>query len=619
VKGISGKLIAWLVSLSLLIILVVGAMEYHAGTLVIERQLERSMETISNRLSVSLHNSVFAFDARTAKDIILGEFPSSDVYAILVWTQNRQRLLTGIGRSGSKLVDIVKAPDDSNLLQKTIYIAHENPSSQISTMVGEIDIYIDRSIQETRLIDSLIINLSKFTLIIIILLGIFELVVTKFLVKPLEQIYAHIHQTGSGKSGSIIQEAENVGGFSELQELDDTYQSMLNTLKSRQHELSESEHNYREIFNATNDSILLFNAETGHVIDANSAMLNMFCYPSHQDFFNSKDRRKFFKFLNLSSDQGKEKITAAIHHGPQVFECEATNIRGDRFWVEVSLLSSEIGGKNSVLAVIRDITKRKQYEEALQYNQKVLEERVALRTRELEIKNKELESFSYMVSHDLRAPLRSIDGFCQILKEDYEVVLDDQGKEYLNSVRSASQRMGILIDDLLQLSRVSRHELNVTSVDLSGLVNMTVEKFMQTYKKKKINVTIQRDVITEGDEVLLQVVMENLIGNAIKYSSTRDNPQVEFGVQHNGQESVFFVKDNGVGFDMAYVNKIFMPFQRLHGSEFEGTGIGLASVKTIIEHHQGRVWADSRQGVGSTFYFTLKSSNESSQQQSHQL
>lgn len=603
-KGISGKLVAWLVSLSLLILLVVGAMEYHAGRLAIDRQLDTSFKTMSNRLTHSLRNSVYTFDVKTAKDIVLGEFPNEDVYAILVWTQERTRLLTGIARKNSKLEEVVKPPQGENLIYQTFPITRETLVSHDVQAIGEVDIYLDRSIQESRLVDSLVITLSKITLVIIIILGLFELVVTRSLVKPLENIYARIHETGRDHEHNVL-EKKDLGGFAELQELDETYQSMIAALHNRQKELRDRERNYREIFNATNDSILLINATNGEVVDVNNAMLAMSGYDSRKSFLDSEDKDSFFNFLDLSVDQVRKNIEQAIENGSHHFECRASNKQGDLFWVEVSLLSSEIGGKNSVLAVIRDISKRKQDEEILQYNQKILEDRVAVRTQELQIKNKELESFSYMVSHDLRAPLRAIDGFCQILKEDYESNLDAKGKEYLDNVRAASQRLGKLIDDLLQLSRVSRQELNVTSVDMSGLVSMTVEKLIQTTKNKNLDISIQRDVLTEGDEVLLQVVIENLIGNAIKYSSTREFPRIEFGALQRGAEQIFFVKDNGVGFEMAYVHKLFLPFQRLHGREFEGTGIGLASVKTIIDHHQGRVWAESVVGEGSTFYFTL--------------
>lgn len=605
-KGISGKLVAWLVTLSLLILIIVGGMEYHAGRLAIDRQLDDSFATIGNRLKHSLQNPVYSFDIKTIKDIVLGEFPNNDVYAIMVWTQERKQLLAGISRSDSKYIDILIPPVGEEIIHRGYTITRESLISSATSSIGEIDIYLDKSIQETRLVDFLIINLTKIALVIIIILGIFELVVTRSLVRPLEEIYDRIHKSGSSEFPTL-DDSSAVGGFSELQELDETYQLMMQALRNRQKDLSESEQNYREIFNATKDSIILLNAANGEVIDVNKAMLEMFGYESRESFLMSNERYTFLDYMNLTKAQAKERITNAVKTGSDYFECKASNKNGDKFWVEISLLSSEIGGKNSVLVVIRDISKRKMDEEILQYNQKVLEERVKIRTRELETKNKELESFSYMVSHDLRAPLRSIDGFCQILKEDYEQVLDEQGKQYLDNVRVASQRLGNLIDDLLQLSRVSRHQLNISTVDLSGIVSMTVEKLLQTTRDKNVEVVIQKDVLADGDEVLLQVVIENLLGNAFKYTSNRENPKIEFGVKQGDSYQVYFVKDNGVGFEMTYVHKLFLPFQRLHGREFEGTGIGLASVKTIIDHHRGRVWAESVPGEGSTFYFTLAS------------
>ncbi|MDZ8053591.1 MAG: GAF domain-containing protein [Aulosira sp. ZfuVER01] len=226
---------------------------------------------------------------------------------------------------------------------------------------------------------------------------------------------------------------------------------------------------------------------------------------------------------------------------------------------------------------------------------------------ELEAVNKELEAFSYSVSHDLRAPLRSIDGFSQALLEDYEDQLDQAGKNYLQRIRLATQRMGQLIDDLLNLSRLMRSEMHLEVVDLSLLARQICTDLQETRPGRQVECVIQPGLIAQGDSRLLQMMLTNLFDNAWKFTSKHTKAKIEFGKMP--QESaipVYFLRDDGAGFDMAYANKLFGPFQRLHRiDEFPGTGIGLAIVQRVVHRHGGRVWAEGVVEQGATFYFTL--------------
>ena len=266
-------------------------------------------------------------------------------------------------------------------------------------------------------------------------------------------------------------------------------------------------------------------------------------------------------------------------------------------------------------------------EDALQKAHDELERRVEERTQELqlevaerkrgeetlknyaaqlEVVNKELEAFSYSVSHDLRAPLRHVDGFSQILLEDYAEKLDDQGQRYLQQVREASQRMAQLIDDLLDLSRITRAEFQREPVDLSRSVETIAEALKKTEPDRSVEFVIQKGVTAKGDTRLLRVLLDNLLGNAWKYSGKRPQTRIEFGQTLRDGKTAYFVRDNGAGFDMAYSHKLFGAFQRLHAvSEFPGTGIGLATVQRVVHRHGGRVWAEGVLDQGATFYFTL--------------
>lgn len=272
---------------------------------------------------------------------------------------------------------------------------------------------------------------------------------------------------------------------------------------------------------------------------------------------------------------------------------------GQETWVSTTKvpLRDQSGQIIGTFGISRDITERKQSEAALQKAK-----------LELEAANKELEAFSYSVSHDLRAPLRSIDGYSQAVLEDYGELLPMEGRNFLEHIRSSTHRMAELIDDLLDLSRVTRTLLKFVPVDLTRLAGNIRRELQQTEPERNVTWRVAPNLHARGDPNLLQIVLENLLNNAWKYSSKQEQAEIEFGSKSENNETVFFVRDNGAGFDMAYANKLFGAFQRLHGAtEFPGTGIGLATVQRIIRRHGGRVWAESTVGKGATFFFTLPS------------
>ncbi|MET0287902.1 MAG: PAS domain-containing protein [Polyangiales bacterium] len=274
------------------------------------------------------------------------------------------------------------------------------------------------------------------------------------------------------------------------------------------------------------------------------------------------------------------------------FEARFRRSDGSYRWLSWTTTPDEVG---MLYAVARDVTDTRLMTEQLVQSKALADSA-----------NRELESFCYTVAHDLRAPLRSIDGFSQALLEDYGDKLDEDGKNYLARLRGGAQRMAHLIDDLLSLSKLSRGELMRDRVDLTKIARTLVERLRETYPERQVDVTIAPNLHAQCDSSLVQNALENLIGNAWKFTRERADARIEIGQTRLDGERVFFVRDNGAGFDMQYAHKLFGAFQRLHAAkEFEGTGVGLASVQRVINRHGGRIWPQAEVGKGATFYFTL--------------
>jgi PAS domain S-box-containing protein len=295
---------------------------------------------------------------------------------------------------------------------------------------------------------------------------------------------------------------------------------------------------------------------------------------------------------------------------PKLGLIEETRLpNGQSIWARTDKLPEydSMGRVVGILVFAQDITERRQAEDEVRRLNEELEHRVAARTAELRAANQELESFAYSVSHDLRTPLRTIDGFSQLVLDEHGAVLGPEAHDYLQRLRGAAQRMGHLIDDLLKLTRVSRGELRRQEVDLSAMARQVIDDLRRTDPSRRVDVVVEATPTATGDPVLLQNVIQNLLGNAWKFSGQAEEARVEFGsTTLDDGRTAFYVRDNGVGFDMVYAEKLFTAFQRLHSqNEFEGSGIGLATVQLIIRRHGGEVWAESVPGHGATFYFTV--------------
>ena len=349
---------------------------------------------------------------------------------------------------------------------------------------------------------------------------------------------------------------------------------------------------FRAVFAIHPQPMWIYDPATSAILDVNQAALDR-CRVSRDAFL----RRHPDELRTSIATQGRDGDGAAAAD------------------VELGAHSFDFGGKPAVLVTVRDIGPERDVERALaqaETEQRRMaaefEERVRQRTVQLQAAVSELEAFSYSVSHDLRAPLRSIAGFSQALIEDAGDSLSADARDDISRIVAAAQRMDHLINDLLTLSMVSRTAMTRDTVDISGLAQKIVSELADVSPTRAVSVNIAPNMIAHGDPRLVRVALENLLTNAWKFTSRREQASIEVGqAPGDGPAPVFFVRDNGVGFDPAFADKLFGPFQRLHdAAEFPGTGIGLATVRRIVLRHGGRVWAESRPGQGACFYFTLQ-------------
>ena len=367
--------------------------------------------------------------------------------------------------------------------------------------------------------------------------------------------------------------------------------------------LRESQSRLSAIFQASPITIVVSRVADGGILEFNDATLQTFGYRRDEVI-----GRTSFDLQVLVHPEQREAMLRRIRDQGSVdkFPIDVCVKSGKVLAMEVSARILDLQGEPCLVSMMVDVTERKRHEDALRQLNEELEQRIQERTRDLQLANRELESFSYSVSHDLRAPLRAIEGFSRLLETEYGEKLDERGRDYFRRVRGGATRMARLIDDLLDLSRLSRQEMHRGKVNLSALAREATEELQATEPERRVEWVIAPDIGAEGDSGLLRIALQNLIGNAWKYSSKREAARIEFGLTQWNGRAAFFVRDNGEGFDMAYADKLFGAFQRLHApGEFPGTGIGLATVARIIRRHGGTVGAEGRVHEGATFYFTL--------------
>ncbi len=433
--------------------------------------------------------------------------------------------------------------------------------------------------------------------IIVILVGPFGIYYfNKTLSGPIQDLMVGVGALKTGRYEKIIGDAKT----DEFGQLAASFNALIDTLEEREKELLK----FSYAVHQSDISVVITNTD-GDIEYVNPCVERITGF-SENEIIGGNPR--LWK-SGLTPQRTYEELWAAIETGV-TWRGELLNKRknGELFWelAVISPIKSVDGEILNYIALKEDITQRKESEREIHRLNQNLERRVDQRTRELEAANAEMEAFTYSVSHDLRTPLRTVDGFSRILMDSYADTMDEEVLRYLERIRHGVQRMGTLINDLLSFSRSTRGNLRCSDINVSDIVNTVAGKLLESDPERDIKLSVEPDVMGHGDPRLVQVVLDNLLGNAWKYTSTTENPEIGFSCETTDGEAVYRINDNGAGFDMAYAEKLFLPFQRLHRQdEFEGSGIGLATVQRIISHHGGQIWANSTVGEGASFYFTL--------------
>ncbi|WP_276374552.1 PAS domain S-box protein [Chryseolinea sp. H1M3-3] len=394
----------------------------------------------------------------------------------------------------------------------------------------------------------------------------------------------------------------------ELGLLTDAFNQMLTRIEKQTVDLSESEERLRAVLDSSITAVIVMDVH-GVIIDWNERAEKMFGWKRHEAL--NRDLADTIIPHNLrEAHRSGLKHFLATGRGSvfnRLIEIVALHRNGSEFSIELAVSRLKTNDVVTFCGFITDITERKRAEEEIKLFSQKLEQMVADRTKELELVNKELESFSYSVSHDLRAPLRAIHGYVNIFAEEYANKFDDEAKRLTNIIMSNTQKMGRLIDDLLAFSQLGRKELVKTQTSMTQMVKSICEEQKRSETDRSIEFTIHELPFAFVDTVTIRQVWVNLISNAVKYTRHKPHATIEIGANEEGDYQVYYVRDNGAGFDMLYYDKLFGVFQRLHSQkEFEGTGVGLAIVQRIVLRHGGKVWAEAEPNVGATFYFSLQ-------------
>jgi len=596
-RRIARRLTLWIIIFSSVVTLLITALQlyrdYQHELILIDARMQQIQDVNLRTLS----NSLWVFDKTEMKVQLEGILQLPDMQYLEI--KEQKQILVSVG-----------IPIANQVIEHSfpLHYQYQGEDLTIGTLTAAANLrgVYQRLIEKTIVI--LISNAISTFLVAAFILLMFQYLVTRHLVKIADFAQAQ----DINKLDTLLTLNRKDQGYSDNDEIGIAtlaINRMQSNLKASIAALKESEAQFRVTFNQA--AVGIAHVDThGYFIRVNPKTCDITGY--------SKNELIQLRFQDLTypndAHNDEQQFTRLKNGDIESYATEKRYIRKDQqvIWVNltISLLRNETGEPKYFVFVLQDIGHRKQTEAELAEYRKHLESMVAKRTQELETLNGELQSFSYSISHDLRAPLRHISGFSLALQEDYAEILDEAGHEYINRLRNSVSGMNELIEGLLILSRATQGELLLEELDLRELALQAVHRLQQINPSRNVSITMPEQLKGLGDKRLLPIVFDNLLGNAWKYTSKTPNAKIELGQKNADDVIVYYIRDNGAGFNMDYADKLFGAFQRLHNKdEFEGHGIGLATVARIIHRHSGQIWAEGKENEGAVFYFTLGESS----------
>ena len=551
---------------------------------------KKARKTVENALKTILNLPDLTEDEQNRYKTFLKDYSS--------WSNDAEAIYS------VKYIDLHK-PDETFDKEEQLTDEYQRLHDAIDDLVGY---FTNRLIGENATTIHMIDNQLRWSVILFLVAVVITAIVFRVIVKKIVHPLLELTATADRIRMGNIHEKARISGKDEIGFLGAAFNNMTDKLRNTLNDLREeikARERLMAILTETSDLVAMVTPDKKieYLNNAGRKMVGMGLTADLEAIYLT-DIFPQWAYKTVET-QG---IKSAMANG--VWEGDTALISMDNREIPVSQViichKSGINELEYISTIIRDMSERKRVEAEIRKLNAELEERVAQRTEQLSASNRELEAFAYSVSHDLRAPLRAIDGFSLAVMEDYTDKLDDTGVDYLNRLRTASQRMGTLIDDILKLSRLSRSEMTISNVDLSDIAQSIAHELKERDPDRKVDVIVKPSPPARGDSHLIKIALENIMGNAWKFTSKTPHARIVFGSEEIEGETAYYVRDNGAGFDMQYAEKLFGAFQRLHtDQEFPGSGVGLATVQRVINRHRGRVWAESSTDNGTVFYFTL--------------
>jgi PAS domain S-box-containing protein len=577
-QKISKKLIVYIILFSSMITAIVTLIQLYYQYVEDKSILDKNIENINTGYREGITNAVWLDDKVQLNSILDGVVALPDIEYIEV-------------RVNDKVYSSRGSSVDSNALNSSFQLHYRHNNRLLN--IGETYVEADLSAIYQRLVNRawtiLALNAVKTFIVAIFMYFIFD----RLVVSRLDKLSRFVRRYDIQDINKKV-DIESLGDNGYSDEITEIV-TALNTMQGHLSQSIKQLLGLKRTLDLSLDSIFMCNPETYKIFYTNAGAAALLGYSADELI----DMSSIDICDELTDSLFSELALSKSNPEQRVMDFDTLFKRKHGEPVPVRIVLQYLHPPNEeprYVFMARDVSERLRAQREIQAS---LEEAKAA--------NAELESFSYSISHDLRAPLRSIDGFSLLIMQDYGAILDDEGKNYLHKVRNNAQRMGLLIDDLLSLSQVTRGEFNRKLYDISKMAKASVKKLQDYEPDRKVAVDIAPGVKGWVDKSLFENLLDNLIGNAWKYTSKKEDSRIEFGATTKGDETVYYVRDNGVGFDMQYADKLYNAFERLHEDEdFKGTGIGLATVSRILKRHGGRIWAESETGHGATFYFTLE-------------